>query len=184
MKGECIFSPCGKYRYTLHRQWEATPMPMCKDCELHQGWCPSLGIMCESSVHRALCVIGLNPSTADETKDDPTIRRDIGYAKRWGFGSLVKTNIFAWRDTDPAKMKAQAEPIGADNNRHIVEQARRAGLVLCAWGRHGLHLGRGQAVLELLKAEGIKAHALYINMDGTPKHTLYCRGDLRPFQIN
>ena len=68
-------------------------------------------------------VIGLNPSTADEVTDDPTVRRCINYAKAWGYAGLCMTNLFAYRATDPVVMKAVAEPIGPDNDRYLAECA-------------------------------------------------------------
>ena len=109
-----LFSPCRKYRYTLWRIW-APDKPYA-------------------------CFLGLNPSTADETADDPTVRRCIDYSKRWGMGSLLMLNIFAYRSTDPEKMKAVADPVGPDNDRWIKEIAGNAGIVIAAWGNHGDHL--------------------------------------------
>lgn len=130
----------------------------------------------ESLRSQFLMVIGLNPSTADETQDDPTIRRCINFAKAWGFGALCMTNIFAWRDTDPEKMKSTAEPIGAENDRHLIECASGAGMILAAWGKHGSHLARASYVLQILPP----VHALAINKDGSPKHPLYVRADAEP----
>ncbi len=133
------------YRYTLWRVWNPVERP------------------------RFLMVVGLNPSTADETKDDPTIRRCIGFAKAWGFDALCMTNLFAWRDTDPTGMKAAADPVGVDNDGWLREVASRAGLVLAAWGVHGSHMGRAAAVCEWLP----KLHALGFTNDGAPRHPLY-----------
>ena len=94
------FSDCRLYRYQLWRIWdEGRPY---------------------------LNVIGLNPSTADETRDDPTIRRCIDYAKRWNYGGLFMTNIFAFRATLPAVMKKQVEPVGSDNDHWLIETAANA----------------------------------------------------------
>jgi hypothetical protein len=85
--------------------------------------------------------IMLNPSTADDTFDDATIRRCVGFAKRWGYCGLVVTNLFAYRATDPKDLKALLltnggfrEAIGEDNTAHIDREARMAHLVVCAWG--------------------------------------------------
>ena len=91
-----VFSPCRTYRYALSRVWAAD-----KPYALF---------------------IGLNPSTADETLDDPTIRRCIDFAKRWGYGGLVMANLFAYRATDPAVMKRAAEPV---RRAHLLQQRRR-----------------------------------------------------------
>ena len=89
---ETVFSPCRRWRYTLWRDW----MDDVLELEERAG---------NNSAKYAM-FIGLNPSTADETRDDPTVRRCVGFAKSWGYGALCMTNIFAWRDTDPAGMKA------------------------------------------------------------------------------
>lgn len=143
------FSPCRLYRYELWRKWADGPY---------------------------LQIIGLNPSTADETNDDPTIRRCIDFAKRWGFGSLCMTNAFAYRATKPEDMKAQAEPIGEDNDATIARLAAGAGMVLAAWGVHGDHIGRDETLLAMLPA----LHCLGFTKDGHPKHPLYIRADTQP----
>lgn len=143
------FSSCRKYRYDLWRRWKDGPYVM---------------------------FIGLNPSTADETNDDPTVRRCIGYAQAWGYSALCMTNIFAWRNTDPAKMKATAEPVGPENDAHLARLASAAGLVVAAWGTHGAHLGRGEAVRKLIK----NLHCLKLTADGSPSHPLYLPKTLTP----
>jgi hypothetical protein len=93
MKRETIFSPCRRYRYTLFREWATDELfDGCNDGERGQRLGQFVQFVC------------LNPSTADERQDDPTVRRCVDYAKRWGFGAFCMTNIFAWRDTDPYKM--------------------------------------------------------------------------------
>lgn len=120
--------------------------------------------------------IGLNPSTADEVNDDPTVRRCIGYARRWGYGGLCMTNIFAYRATDPAVMKAHPAPIGEENDRYLLGCAAGAGVVVAAWGTHGAHMGRGDQVRRMLPA----LLCLKSTQGGFPSHPLYLRKDLRP----
>ena len=122
----------------------------------------------------------LNPSTADETVLDPTCARARDYAERWGYGSLLVTNVFAWRATDPGEMRAAADPVGKGNDTAILRAARKAQLVVCAWGNHGLHLGRSGAVLRLLRGAGVALHVLQLNASGEPAHPLYLPGRLRP----
>lgn len=160
----CEFSPCRQWRYTLWRSWVVEDMLV--------GECSA-----ETRAHEFLMVIGLNPSTADETQDDPTIRRCIGFAKRWGFGALCMTNLFAWRDTDPRGMKAAVDPVGADNDHWLGEVASGAGLILAAWGAHGMHGRRAEIVRHFMPKQ---LHCLTVNADGSPKHPLYCRSDLQP----
>jgi hypothetical protein len=120
--------------------------------------------------------IGLNPSTADETLDDPTIRRCIGYAKAWGYGALCMTNLFAWRATDPHEMKAAYSPVGLFNDVYLKQCAEGAGVVVAAWGVHGEHQHRNIVVMEMLTGLA----CLGVTKNGYPKHPLYLRKDLKP----
>lgn len=120
--------------------------------------------------------IGLNPSTADETEDDPTIRRCIGFAKSWGYGGIYMLNLFAFRATDPQVMKAAADPVGPSNDEFLCMYAESAGLVVVAWGAHGVHHRRDEAVRRLISP----LHHLGLTKSGQPKHPLYLRGDTKP----
>ena len=97
--------------------------------------------------------VGLNPSTADEKDDDPTIRRCIGFCKSWGFGGLYMLNLFALRSTDPKLLKSHTDPVGADNNRALSMYAEASAWVIAAWGTHGALLGRGQEVIDVRPAQ-------------------------------
>lgn len=145
------FSPCRTYRYSLWRRWGAP----------EQGYA---------------MFIGLNPSTADEVEDDPTVRRCIQFAKDWGYGALYMTNLFAFRATDPAVMKADSEPIGPDTDAVLAELAKNAGVVVAAWGNHGSHSARDQQVIALLP----NLHCLKVTKAGQPSHPLYLRKSLTP----
>lgn len=159
------FSPCRRYRYTLWREWDDCFWGLADD---------------RPQAKQFLMVIGLNPSTADEQIDDPTIRRCMGFAKRWGYGALCMTNLFAWRDTKPEHMKAAAEPCGEDNGHWLTEVADDAGMILAAWGRHGSFLGRDRNVISALKGCGVQVYCLGHNGDGSPKHPLYIPADTQP----
>lgn len=150
-----IFSPCRKYRYQLWRRWG----------------------------HGEGCVfIGLNPSTADEKVNDPTIRRCINYAKRWNFDAMVMLNLFAFRATDPADMQCEIDPVGPDNDLWI-RAATDGAFVVCCWGAHGSHLSRSTQVLELIpKTQSV--FCLGLTKSGEPKHPLYLRSDLNPIEWN
>lgn len=120
--------------------------------------------------------VGLNPSTADEVKNDPTVSRCISYARSWGYGGLCMTNIFAFRATDPKVMKAHPDPIGTENDRYLATLAAEAGIVVAAWGTHGTHLGRGEAVRQLIPG----LCCLRQTQEGHPNHPLYLPKTLIP----
>lgn len=151
--GETIFSEDRIYRYTLWRSWG--------------------GLFDETGY---AMFIGLNPSTADETNDDPTIRRCIAFAKAWGFTGLCMTNLFGFRATDPKVMMSFADPVGCDNDSHLLRVAEGAGIVIAAWGAHGTHLRRDEHVKALIP----NLHYLRLTKDGHPGHPLYLPKDLTP----
>lgn len=136
----------------------------------------------ETQAHKFVQFIGLNPSTADETQDDPTIRRCIDFSKRWGYGAMCMTNLFAFRATDPEAMKQSEDPVGKDNDQWIFHIASEAGLVVAAWGNHGEFQNRGEVILNHLKnIQGVsRPHHLRLTNSGHPRHPLYLRKDLKP----
>lgn len=145
-----IFSEDRIYRYTLYRGWE-------------NG--------------KTLAIIGLNPSTADEIQDDPTIRRCIRYAKDWGFGALYMLNLFAFRATLPSVMKSSNEPIGIDNDYWIrIVCGEMSDMTLIAWGNHGSYLSRDKQVLSIVS----NPYCLGVTKTGQPKHPLYLPSALKP----
>lgn len=152
MQTGATFSPCRRWRYSLERIWGPGQL---------------------------VNVIGLNPSVADESINDPTIRRCIGFARAWGYDGLIMTNLFGLRSTDPRGLRTD-DPVGPDNDRHLVESAQRAGLVIGAWGMNGGYLSRSVAVCSLLHEAGVTLHCLGETADGQPRHPLYLRADARP----
>ena len=120
--------------------------------------------------------IGLNPSTADETEDDPTVIRCIKYAKSWGYGGVCMANLFAFRATKPKVMRAANDPIGRDNDRWLVDLSQKTDLVVAAWGNHGGFLGRSNEVTQLIP----NLHYLELNKSGEPAHPLYLKASLQP----
>lgn len=142
-----VYSPCERYRYTLTRVWQP-------------------------GAPRALFVM-LNPSTATEAQNDPTVERCERRARALGFGAFCVTNIFAWRDTDPRAMRAAPDPVGPGNDAAILDGAAWADAIVAAWGTHGAHLGRGAAVERLLRDTGRAVHHLGLTQDGHPRHPLY-----------
>lgn len=152
------FSPCRNYRYTLWR---------------HNG----IG-MHNVEKSRYVNFIMLNPSTADEVKNDPTVARCVRYALDWGYEAMCVTNIFAFRATDPKVMKAQDDPIGPDNDRWLAQIAKDAHLVVAAWGTHGQFKSRSTDVLKLLPQ---RPQVLRLGAK-EPWHPLYLPASLKPVE--
>ncbi|MEL6607622.1 MAG: DUF1643 domain-containing protein [Pseudomonadota bacterium] len=148
------YSPCERYRYALTRVWDPDG--------------------------RKVAFVMLNPSTATEVQNDPTVERCERRARALGYGAFRVCNIFAWRDTDPRKMRAAAEPIGPANDAAITEAARWADDVVAAWGTHGAHLNRGPQVEALLRGTGCPLFHLGLSKDGHPKHPLYISYSQQP----
>ncbi|RKF16201.1 DUF1643 domain-containing protein [Roseovarius spongiae] len=142
-----VYSDCERYRYLLTRVWNP------------EG--------------RRVLFVMLNPSTATEVQNDPTVERCERRARALGFGGFRVTNIFAWRDTDPRAMRAAADPVGPDNDAAIVESCGWADVIVAAWGAHGAHLNRGAEVEALLRGTGRAVHHLGLTKAGHPKHPLY-----------
>lgn len=127
---------------------------------------------------RYLMVIGLNPSTATDTLDDPTITRLKYFSLEHGFDAFCMTNLFAFRATDPADMKRAAQPVGPDNSYWLRTIAEGATSILGAWGAQGHYLNRANQVKALL---GKPLWALCTTQNVQPGHPLYKRADLQPF---
>lgn len=144
------FSECRAWRYSLWRRW---------DWQLDQ-----------------VMFIGLNPSTADEREDDPTIRRCIRFARDWGYGGLLMMNAFAFRATDPKNMKAAKDPIGPGNDEALKFRQTQVGLIVAAWGAHC----SPQRELEVCEIIGRPIYCLGKTKNGSPKHPLYLRADTKP----
>ena len=123
--------------------------------------------------------ICLNPSTADDTLDDPTIRRIMGFAKRWDYGSVTIGNIFAFRTVSPVLLKKALDPVGPENDDWLLKLKSRAARVVVGWGNHGAYRNRAQTVRKLLKMETL---CLGENKSGQPVHPLYIPRD-RPLRI-
>ncbi len=148
-----VYSDCERYRYLLTRVW--------------------------GPGGRALFVM-LNPSTATEVQNDPTVERCERRARALGFGAFRVVNIFAWRATDPRDMRAAEDPVGPENDAAIIESVGWADGIVCAWGTHGAHLGRGPAVERLLRATGRELLVLGVTQAGHPQHPLYIGYDRQP----
>ena len=119
---------------------------------------------------RALFIM-LNPSTADATQNDPTLRRCIGFAKSWACGSLEVVNLFAFRSTDPAILTQVPDPVGPENDTYTEQAIARASHIVCAWGAHKHIANRYIEVLHIL--EGKDVYCLGWTKEGLPRHPLY-----------
>lgn len=142
-----VYSDCMAYRYCLIRVWDAS-LPK-------------------------VSFVMLNPSTATEVQNDPTVERCERRARAMGFGAFQVANIFAYRATDPKDMRRAGDPIGPENDSAILNAAAWADQTICAWGTHGAHLGRGAQVCALLRNQGHALFHLGLTKDGAPKHPLY-----------
>jgi hypothetical protein len=151
-----IISDCGLYRYALHR-----PVGRTEPGDV-------LWVM-------------LNPSTADATTDDPTIKRCIGFTRAWGYDSFSVGNIYGYRSTDPAVLKdlPEAMTVGEDNEKNLAALSFAAKLVICAWGTKASHR-RVMRVIHTLRLHHEQLYALRITKDGHPAHPLYLPGNLLP----
>lgn len=127
---------------------------------------------------RRIMWIGLNPSTADEQKLDPTLRRVKSFSQAWGFNAFVMTNLFAFRATDPADMKAVAVPEGTKNDDWLLSVANVSELIIACWGVHGVFRNRAESVAAMFQG---RLYCIGVTKDGHPKHPLYVAGGT-PFQ--
>ena len=143
---DAVLSTCERYRYQLTRQWDAQLS--------------------------TVVFVMLNPSTADASSNDPTIRRCISFARSWGFGGLKVVNLFAWRATKPAELKTVADPVGPDNDRYLLEAFAQAPATVVAWGANA-PAARVQEVGSLLRAAAIEIQCLGATQAGHPRHPLY-----------
>jgi hypothetical protein len=150
---EAVYSNCESYRYSLTQLW--------------------------GPGQRLLCVM-LNPSTATETQNDPTIERCERRARSAGFGALRVVNLFAFRATDPKRLSGTPDPVGPANDATLAESVAWSDLILCGWGQHGHLLGRAALVEAWLRGGGWPLYHLGLNKDGSPKHPLYIAYQRQP----
>lgn len=173
-----VISSCGKYRYSLMREWRGHGTR-----ETYQ-W---LGK--DHGEPKACVFVMLNPSTADGEQDDPTIRRCVSFAQREKYDMLIVVNLFAYRATKPEelfKLTHKDDPVGVKNQDYFNSMLNRAGLIICAWGAHGGYMGQDQTALGWMDDHNDKLYALgftskKIRVGHTPacqpKHPLYVKSD-------
>ena len=150
IKSNAFFSEDRKYRYLLIRGWDLNK--------------PSL------------MIISLNPSTADEKRNDPTITRCLGFAKKWGFGKLFVTNLFAFRATLPRNLFVSHNPIGDKNDRWIRKVSKKVDKIVLAYGNHGKFKNRHDEMLKIIK----NPYCIKKTKTGMPQHPLYLKYTQKP----
>ncbi len=143
--------------------WSPEPVPLYRYCLWR--------VFTTTPPKRIMACIGLNPSTADETTDDPTVYRVQKRARSLGYDALCMLNAFSLRSTDPMLMKRAVEPVGDQNDEWLVRCASISDVVLAAWGVHGEHQGRGEAVRRLIP----NLMCLGVTKDNYPRHPLYLK---------
>jgi hypothetical protein len=155
---DALLSECGRYRWWLRRSWEGGD-------------------------GRSVCFVMLNPSTADSLVDDPTIRRCVGFARSWGYSSLVVRNLFALRATNPDELLTAPDPTGGEEGDRHLRLAGESDRVVAAWGA-GAPFARPRRALELLA--GVPLYCLGVTKNGDPRHPLYVKAGapLVPFTPN
>ena len=154
MISDAKLSACRKYRYALWRTWD-----------------DSMG---------KVMFIGLNPSTADETVDDRTIKRCISYAQQWGYGGIIMGNLFAFRTPNPDEMKSSKSPVGEENDYWLKRLANDAELVVGMWGNSGKFLGRSEEVVAMFP----NLHCLRLTGAGQPHHTRGLPDGIKPIRYS
>jgi hypothetical protein len=145
LEKHAVISRCGSFRYLLTRRWGDGP---------------------------ALAFLMLNPSTADASVDDPTIRKCLGFARRYGFNAIEVVNLFAFRATKPRNLFAADDPVGPDNDRYIHRTAKANRQIVCAWGPNASRMPRAPRVTKTLVKMGVRLKCLHVTKDGSPGHPL------------
>jgi len=150
IRSDAIFGE-PNYRYRLDRIWDEDK--------------PLLGF------------IMLNPSTADAESNDPTISRCMKRAEQMGYGGIVVGNAYAYRSTDPKKLKLVGDAIGPDNDKHLLQIMKDCHEVIVAWGAHA-KIGRAKKICDLAYSIGKQLYCLALTGKGHPQHPLYLRYNL------
>ena len=154
MKKSAVIDSTGQYRYSLTREWDPGKPKV--------------------------VFVMLNGSTADAENDDPTLRRCIGFAKQWGFGSLEVVNLFGYRTIFLKELKSATDPNGNENDYYLLKAIKSADKIIVAWGANGIYRHRDREVLRLLDDNKIKVYCLALTKDGLPRHPLYLKNNVVP----
>ncbi|WP_425099898.1 DUF1643 domain-containing protein [Tropicibacter sp. S64] len=151
VRSMALYSPCETYRYGLARVWDAA-LP---------------GVL----------FVMLNPSTADEHRNDPTIERCQRRAQAMGCGAVRIANLFAFRATRPEDLRRAADPVGPQNEGLLRAWSGAAALTVAAWGVHGTFLGQAARIAPLLQGD---VRHLGLTKGGHPRHPLYVSYKVNP----
>ncbi len=152
MERGAILDQTGAFRYSLWREW--------------------------GNHAKRVGFVMLNPSRADASVDDPTIRRCIGFAKSWGFGRLEVVTLFAYRTAHPTELQQVNNPIGIDNDYYLANLQHQVDGIILAWGNRGTLHDRNQVALKLLGSQK-PVYCLGTTQAGQPKHPLYVSSTTR-----
>jgi hypothetical protein len=148
LASDAVLSPCGGYRFWLHRSWVSG-----------RGW---------------VVFVMVNPSSADETKNDPTMNRVIAFAKEFGFNGVIVVNLFAARSKEIDALLELDDPVGRQwNDDYIRHALTLSDTIICAWGSHRVVHRRDYQVLKLIRAAGLQPKCLRLGKHGMPAHPLY-----------
>lgn len=147
-----VISDDGRYRYSLWRIWRDDLQPIL--------W------------------VGLNPSTADATTDDATIRRMRNFSANWGFGGILVGNLFALRSTDPGGLHEVEDPFGPENDAYLERMGQKANMIVCCWGAFSLAKGANFYMRALFPDR--RLHCLGLTASGQPKHPVRLANSTKP----
>ncbi|MGB3291689.1 MAG: DUF1643 domain-containing protein [Phormidesmis sp.] len=159
LQRSAVFDVTGQYRYQLGRRWQPG----------------------EAEV----AFIMLNPSRADASRDDPTLRACLQFAQHWDYASLSVVNLFSYRNPDPTLLRTAVDPVGPQNDEYVLKAVVAAQQVVLAWGNWGNLGGRDHTIFALLRPYQSKLYCLQINRSGQPRHPLYISRSrsLMPFHL-
>ncbi len=153
IKSDAIFSEDNIHRYALIHEWELD--------------------------RPSLMIISLNPSAEDGELNNPTIRRCIGFAKRWGFGRLFITNLFSFKTSSPKDLFNSENPIGNKNDYWLKKLSKKVDKVVLAYGNHGKFKNRHEEILKIIH----DPYCIKKSKTGMPMHPLYLKYTEEPIRF-
>jgi hypothetical protein len=148
-----LFSDDRRYRYRLTRRWGPGP---------------------------ALMFVSLNPSDADEHRDDPTTRRDTRFARGFGYDAVTLMNLYGAVATDPKQLAGLSDPIGPDTDARLDRAAAEHDVIVFAWGANADPARASAVATRLWRIAAVTGGTVAVlgwTASGQPRHPLYLRGD-------